>query len=200
MLYLRILIALVLTAAVLAKQENPDDFPMPPAWATKLVKQLKDDGFVIGYPDGMWCRGSRPASSYEFAVFSHAGYANLKAMLEKLESGKQVVTPSSYAELTKDAQASRDVIRLFDEFAVELDKLGADAPPITAEISSFPSRFDMGALSGLICLRLTPADGVPFIQSTGFADVPANHWAAQATSELKAAGILHGYPDGLFRG
>jgi hypothetical protein len=34
----------------------------------------------------------------------------------------------------------------------------------------------------------------------GFADVPSHHWASTATSELKDAGILHGYPDGLFHG
>lgn len=35
---------------------------------------------------------------------------------------------------------------------------------------------------------------------SGFSDVPSNHWAAKATSELRGAGLLHGYPDGLFRG
>ena len=33
-----------------------------------------------------------------------------------------------------------------------------------------------------------------------FADVPPNHWAAKAVGVLKEAGLLSGYPDGLFRG
>jgi hypothetical protein len=31
-------------------------------------------------------------------------------------------------------------------------------------------------------------------------DVPANHWAAKAVTDLYQIGILRGYPDGLFRG
>jgi hypothetical protein len=33
-----------------------------------------------------------------------------------------------------------------------------------------------------------------------FPDVPENHWAYEALANLKAAGILVGYPDGLYRG
>ncbi len=33
-----------------------------------------------------------------------------------------------------------------------------------------------------------------------FPDTPANHWAYEALSRLKAEGILAGYPDGLYRG
>jgi len=32
------------------------------------------------------------------------------------------------------------------------------------------------------------------------ADVPKDHWAFSAVDNLYKAGILHGYPDGLFRG
>lgn len=37
-------------------------------------------------------------------------------------------------------------------------------------------------------------------QSDNFPDTPENHWAFEALHNLKAAGILVGYPDGLFRG
>ncbi|MFW6021970.1 MAG: S-layer homology domain-containing protein, partial [Halanaerobiaceae bacterium] len=33
-----------------------------------------------------------------------------------------------------------------------------------------------------------------------FADVPSNHWAYEAVSELVAAGLIQGYPDGTFKG
>jgi len=34
----------------------------------------------------------------------------------------------------------------------------------------------------------------------GFSDVPKGHWAYEATTTLKEAGLLKGYPDGKFRG
>jgi hypothetical protein len=41
---------------------------------------------------------------------------------------------------------------------------------------------------------------VPAFAQDNFPDVPENHWAFEALSKLKAAGIIVGYPDGLFRG
>jgi len=43
---------------------------------------------------------------------------------------------------------------------------------------------------------VTPA----FAQSDNFPDTPDNHWAYEALGNLKKAGVLVGYPDGLFRG
>src|SRR5687768_5968351 len=40
----------------------------------------------------------------------------------------------------------------------------------------------------------------PAIAQDNFPDVPENHWAFEALARLKAAGILVGYPDGLYRG
>lgn len=37
-------------------------------------------------------------------------------------------------------------------------------------------------------------------QSTGFSDVPDDHWAAPAVKEVVARGIMKGFPDGTFRG
>ncbi len=36
--------------------------------------------------------------------------------------------------------------------------------------------------------------------AAAFADVPFDHWAYQAVEELAQAGVLEGYPDGLYRG
>jgi hypothetical protein len=41
---------------------------------------------------------------------------------------------------------------------------------------------------------------VPAVAQDNFPDVPDNHWAYEALSNLKKAGVLVGYPDGLFRG
>jgi len=40
----------------------------------------------------------------------------------------------------------------------------------------------------------------PALAQDQFPDVPENHWAYEALARLKAAGILVGYPDGLYRG
>jgi len=40
----------------------------------------------------------------------------------------------------------------------------------------------------------------PAMAQDNFPDVPENHWAYEALARLKAAGILVGYPDGLYRG
>lgn len=39
-----------------------------------------------------------------------------------------------------------------------------------------------------------------FSQAGAPPDVPRNHWAFKAVDDLFRAGILHGYPDGDFRG
>lgn len=41
---------------------------------------------------------------------------------------------------------------------------------------------------------------LPVFAQDNFADVPDNHWAYEAVENLKKAGCLVGYPDGLFRG
>lgn len=41
---------------------------------------------------------------------------------------------------------------------------------------------------------------IPAVAQDNFPDVSDNHWAFEALQNLKSAGILVGYPDGLFRG
>ncbi|MFY7808403.1 MAG: S-layer homology domain-containing protein, partial [Fimbriimonadaceae bacterium] len=40
---------------------------------------------------------------------------------------------------------------------------------------------------------------VPALAQDNFPDVPDNHWAFEALSNLKGS-VLFGYPDGLYRG
>lgn len=47
---------------------------------------------------------------------------------------------------------------------------------------------------------LTAGMIIPAVAQDNFPDTPDNHWAYEALQNLKAAGILVGYPDGLFRG
>jgi len=43
----------------------------------------------------------------------------------------------------------------------------------------------------------TPIPGIALQQ---FKDVPSDHWAAKAVKDLRAAGLIDGYPDGTFGG
>ena len=40
----------------------------------------------------------------------------------------------------------------------------------------------------------------PAFAQNAFSDVPRDHWAYGAVSQLAAAGILEGYPNGIFQG
>ncbi|HHY47843.1 MAG TPA: hypothetical protein GX506_11165 [Firmicutes bacterium] len=50
----------------------------------------------------------------------------------------------------------------------------------------------------LVC-AMVAAFGLPALASP-FADVPANHWAYNAVSQLAAYGLVEGFPDGTFKG
>ena len=47
---------------------------------------------------------------------------------------------------------------------------------------------------------LGAAFAAPAFAQEGFPDTPENHWAFEAVAKMKAAGLLTGYPDGMFRG
>src|SRR5438045_2354486 len=53
-------------------------------------------------------------------------------------------------------------------------------------------------LLGAAAWRQTVCAGAP--AQGPFPDVPVAHWAYDAVNELTALGIVHGYPDGTFRG
>ncbi|MBR4748064.1 MAG: S-layer homology domain-containing protein [Abditibacteriota bacterium] len=49
-------------------------------------------------------------------------------------------------------------------------------------------------------LAIAFALAAPMLAQTTFSDVPRDHWAYDAVSELEAAGLIVGYPDGEFKG
>ncbi|MBQ9358080.1 MAG: S-layer homology domain-containing protein, partial [Abditibacteriota bacterium] len=52
----------------------------------------------------------------------------------------------------------------------------------------------------LFVLAIVFALAAPMFAQTTFSDVPRDHWAYDAVSELEAAGLIVGYPDGEFKG
>jgi hypothetical protein len=77
----------VVVAAGLVVPALAQNFPDVPEyhWAYEALKTLRDDGLLVGYPDGNY-RGDRPMSRYEFAVAMNAAYQKLKYMMEGLDS------------------------------------------------------------------------------------------------------------------
>ena len=55
-------------------------------------------------------------------------------------------------------------------------------------------------VSALPALLLVGAASTAFAASNPFEDVPADHWAYDAISQLAADGVIEGYGDGTFRG
>lgn len=51
---------------------------------------------------------------------------------------------------------------------------------------------------GIVLSGLTA--GMAFAQGEAFPDTPENHWAYEALANMRKAGLLVGYPDGLYRG
>ncbi|MFN3683673.1 MAG: S-layer homology domain-containing protein, partial [Fimbriimonadaceae bacterium] len=82
---LRYALGVVLGAAVALPAMAQDNFPDVPEnhWAYEALANMKRDGLLVGYPDGLF-RGGRPASRYELAVAIHATYQKLKGMYDGL--------------------------------------------------------------------------------------------------------------------
>ena len=58
----------------------------------------------------------------------------------------------------------------------------------------------MKKLVALVAVAVLVAFAAPALAANPFMDVPMNHWAYDAISQLSAQGIVSGYPDGTFKG
>ena len=58
----------------------------------------------------------------------------------------------------------------------------------------------MKKLLALVAVFALVAFAAPAFAANPFVDVPMNHWAYDAISQLAAKGIIQGYPDGTYRG
>ena len=52
----------------------------------------------------------------------------------------------------------------------------------------------------LVAVVVVLAMALPAFAANPFVDVPQNHWAYDALSQLSAKGVIQGYPDGTFKG
>src|SRR5688572_924934 len=64
-----------------------DQFPDVPEnhWVYQALLNMKNEGILVGYPDGMF-RGGRPMSRYEAAGMMNSAFQKLKGMINGLQS------------------------------------------------------------------------------------------------------------------
>ncbi len=194
-------------AFMVSPMQTPESFPDIPRnhWAYEAQSYLKSQGLAVGYPDGLgvW---PRAASRYQFAVFFHAAGSNLRTLDDGLqELLKRIATEEpgtdrangDLAQVEVQLKSMRNAVivkavgyleRGAWEFTPELRSLGASLSDITVPVARYRSE--------VLTLQL-PVPGSALRQ---FSDVPTDHWAAKAILDLRSHGLIHGYPDGSFRG
>ncbi len=100
----------VLTASAVPAFSQ-DNFPDVPDnhWAWQALKNMKDAGLLVGYPDGLF-RGARPASRYELAVAIHATYQHLKGLIDGLQA-QQKALQDKVDSMSTEGFATKDELR-----------------------------------------------------------------------------------------
>nr|HPJ25955.1 S-layer homology domain-containing protein [Synergistaceae bacterium]HPQ37648.1 S-layer homology domain-containing protein [Synergistaceae bacterium] len=58
----------------------------------------------------------------------------------------------------------------------------------------------MKKILALVAVAALVAFAAPALAANPFMDVPMNHWAYDAISQLAASGVINGYPDATFKG
>lgn len=143
---------------------------------------LLQQGFAPSHFPSPW--GSPEPEPYGMVVCAHAGSSYLQSVAEHLE---QSLAEGEFGP--EEAAGLRELVRLHRElgpsidvllnrFERELSAAGSDPEVEQQRFAGLTSRIDSLLIS-------------PFVP---FLDVPSNHWAAPAVNELKAAGLLKGYP------
>lgn len=143
------------------------------------IDRLKELGLLVAYPDGLH---HTEFSRYEAAVAAYAGLQEYKRLWadpkrrSKAEN-RQVLL-----------QGYEDIEGLIRATPRELKSLGVDLNKTNTELDRIAAELKTAGFS------------IRRVQGLTFPDVPSNHWAADAVQILHKAGLIRGYPDGLFRG
>jgi S-layer homology domain len=154
-----------------------------PKWAEEARWTLAKSGHGVGL-DLMGHHG-RPLTRYEHAVGAHATYMHLKNLLA--DTKRVPLTPEDVGAMKGWSDDITLLAKLFAEFRPELTAMQVyettTPDAIRAEIADMNKQ--------VVAYTNDPKP---------FADVPADHWAAGALRDLKAHGLIRGYPDGKFGG
>lgn len=151
-------------------------------WQKRDFDILKEQGLLVGYPDGLVYHWNDMPTRFECAVAVKATAKHISDILDGISaevalsggiSPQLVQEVQGISEWPIDIEIWADLAR---EYSPELRKLGA-------EVSTKDLKGQMvDKMKGLI----------PTIPQ--FADVPETHWAAKDILELRRRGILDGFP------
>ncbi len=114
---LKLAFGAVLGAALFVPALAQDNFPDAPEyhWAYRALLNMKNEGILVGYPDGLF-RGGRPASRYELAAAINAAYERLKGMIGGLKEQIDVLE-SKINQPTGQFATKADLDQLRSELA-----------------------------------------------------------------------------------
>jgi len=162
---LKLALGVVMTAGIVLPVVAQENFPDVPDnhWAYEALKNMKNDGLLVGYPDGLF-RGQRPASRYELAVAIHATYQKLKGMYDGLDSQIKALSTALDGKADKaDLQNLRDALtalqndvagmkawgddianlkKLADKFEKEIASLGVDVEAMKKDIGDIKDKLN----------------------------------------------------------
>lgn len=155
----------------------------PPKWAEDARWSLVKSG--LGVRLDLMGHHGRPLTRYEHAVGAHATYMHLKNLLD--DTKRVPLTPEDIGAMKGWSDDITLLAKLFAEFRPELT-----AMQVYETTTPDAIRAEIAAMNKQIVSYTK--DPKPFT------DVPADHWAAGALRDLKANGLIRGYPDGKFRG
>lgn len=169
----------LIAAAILARQ---DEYPKTLAhqWAYDGLACARREGVLVEYPDGH--RQRRSPSRYEIAVSLHAAATNHLHRAEAFLA--HPADEVERASLIRSAALLPFYKRAEGEFNKELTALGIEGDLGQSRLAALTRQIEATA----------PARSRPF------RDVPRDHWAAKAVGDLRALGLLDGYPDDRDRG
>ena len=190
----------------LAQVSDHHYFPDIPEnhWAYQTMADFQSVGLLVGNTVGFF--SGPPRTRPEMAVITQTIFTNLHMAVTEVDQENRGLAQTSKGQLSElyalrrslkstidsyeniRPQMDHGLHRLITIFSPELRLLGVDVKDMTGETTR-----DLGYLASF---RLAEV-GAALKQ---FSDVPTNHWAAQATKDLRAIGILDGYPSAKYRG
>jgi len=168
-------------------------------WLRNGIREMKEEGLLVGYPDGL-IKGHFVPGRFDYAVAIHASLAHLikistylrqqviKMRFLRLDSVEAQAIVADRNSLQNLGASYAFIGRVIKELSPELKYLGVDPNVMLGQLDKVVSD---------IRLFQNTRVGSAF---EPFPDVPKGHWAAGAVADLRALGLITGYPGGAFRG
>ncbi len=123
--------ALLGAAMVVPAFAQGEQFPDVPEnhWVYQALLNMKNEGILVGYPDGMF-RGGRPASRYELAGAINAAFQKLKGMIGGLQS--QIDALKGMTGQGGDPEVMAQMRRELDALKAQMDSMARYGDDIDA--------------------------------------------------------------------